>query len=448
MAGTIIEVDPRDLSVDMNVRTDARVDDNLVASVKELGILQPPMITKTDDGYQVILGQRRTLAAVQAGLTKIPAYLVDAPEAEAARIVDQLTENDQRQPLTEAERLGGYKQLALFGLKPREIAKRLHRPKAETDRYIKVLNSTTATEALATQPITLDDAEALAEFDNEPEVQAELTKAIEAGRFSTELNKARQRREARTKIQEAEANLAAANIRIINETLAWNQRLTELASPDTPTVALTPDTHAECPGSVAYIHHDYWIAGDIVYYCEDPTTHGHIRKQYGTATLTPEEIARREAAETARAKLKALSNEAKNARAEFITQKLTATKPPADHLMLFARTIAQWEIYDSNLFTGAALLGITATEPDEILDALNRATRLQLVLPAAIALSVLEDHVPFLEERSWDEGQASAVDYLQLLTDWGYKLTDYELTLLEPPTHPDQHSDDEGDDEE
>ncbi|MEX1078908.1 MAG: hypothetical protein WED09_07355 [Homoserinimonas sp.] len=54
-AGTIVQVDPATLTIALNVRTDAKVDKEFVASIKTLGILQPPMVTaNADGGYDVV----------------------------------------------------------------------------------------------------------------------------------------------------------------------------------------------------------------------------------------------------------------------------------------------------------------------------------------------------------------------------------------------------------
>lgn len=436
--GTIIQVDPRDLSVEVNVRTDARVDEHLVASIKEHGILQPPMIQRTDEEgtYQVILGQRRTLAAVQAGLTSIPAYLVDAPEAEAARIIDQLTENDQRQPLTDAERLGGYKQLTLVGIKPRDIAQKLHRPKVETDRYIKVLSSTVASEALASKPITLEDAEALAEFDNDPEAQDKLTKAIDQGKFTVILQQARQKRAAAAAVAKSTAELTAAGVRIITDALAWDKGIQNLAS---------------CPGHVARIGNDSWNAGDISYYCEDPDGNGHVRKQWAGRERTPEEIEAEEAARVEREKTLQAWKEAGDLRTAFIKDKLTSPKPPADHHIIFARSIILGTgLDDRDLKAAATLLGIESPEPDDILDSLKRSSRLAAVFPAALALAAGENSMDYLRELGYryQEGVDEATRYLQTLTDWGYTLSDVEVAALKSNDNSDEQLDEAPEDEE
>ena len=81
-APTLVELDPTTLTVDTNVRADAGLTPAFVASVKEHGVLVPVVAHRAEDGImKVLMGQRRTLAAVEAGQPTIPVHLVATPEA-------------------------------------------------------------------------------------------------------------------------------------------------------------------------------------------------------------------------------------------------------------------------------------------------------------------------------------------------------------------------------
>ena len=80
-------------------------------------------------------GQRRTLAARQAGLAAIPVYVLstagavpDAKTAAAERIAQQIVANDQRTALTDAQRAKGINQMLLAGISAAKVA-RIHRLK-------------------------------------------------------------------------------------------------------------------------------------------------------------------------------------------------------------------------------------------------------------------------------------------------------------------------------
>ncbi len=77
---------------------------DLVASVKEKGVLVPILVRKMKQGYEVIAGNRRLAAAKQAGLVEIPAYIVEMNDMEAreAQIIENLHRQDIH-PLDEGE---------------------------------------------------------------------------------------------------------------------------------------------------------------------------------------------------------------------------------------------------------------------------------------------------------------------------------------------------------
>jgi ParB family chromosome partitioning protein len=68
-----VDLDPRDLLVDVNIRTDARLDKDFVASIKDFGVLVPIIAVRTAAGdVRVRFGHRRTLAAIEADLATVP----------------------------------------------------------------------------------------------------------------------------------------------------------------------------------------------------------------------------------------------------------------------------------------------------------------------------------------------------------------------------------------
>lgn len=84
--------------------------DDLAASIKELGIIQPITVRKTGEKeYQIISGERRFRAAKQSGLTKIPAYIKTAADDQAMQMA--IVENLQREDLSAIELALGYKKL-------------------------------------------------------------------------------------------------------------------------------------------------------------------------------------------------------------------------------------------------------------------------------------------------------------------------------------------------
>jgi ParB family transcriptional regulator, chromosome partitioning protein len=100
--GTLEHLDPNTLVLETNVRDEAKVDAQFLASIKEHGVLIPIGGVRQDDGQvRVRAGQRRTLAAREEGLPTVPVYVRPVTASgEAAqlaeRVSEQIVENDQR----------------------------------------------------------------------------------------------------------------------------------------------------------------------------------------------------------------------------------------------------------------------------------------------------------------------------------------------------------------
>ena len=110
----------------------------LAASIRELGILQPLTVRKTGDSYQVVSGNRRLMAAKMAGLGEVPCLITHADGADAELIA--LTENLQREDLgyfQEAEYLQAY--LAHSGLTQAQAAKKLGRSQSAIANKLRLL---------------------------------------------------------------------------------------------------------------------------------------------------------------------------------------------------------------------------------------------------------------------------------------------------------------------
>ena len=101
--GTIEHLDPNALILETNVRPSGPLSKEFVASIRENGVLTPVLARRDHDGNVIVrAGQRRILAAREAGLASIPAYVVDADDATVERIIQQMVENDHREALTDA----------------------------------------------------------------------------------------------------------------------------------------------------------------------------------------------------------------------------------------------------------------------------------------------------------------------------------------------------------
>lgn len=112
----------------------------LVASIKSIGILQPPVVRKVaDNKYELIMGERRFRAAKLAGLTSIPVIIRQTPDNELLR--EALIENIHRSELNPLEEGAAYAQLLNdFGCTHDELALKLGRSRPLISNTIRLLN--------------------------------------------------------------------------------------------------------------------------------------------------------------------------------------------------------------------------------------------------------------------------------------------------------------------
>lgn len=110
----------------------------LAESIKEQGILQPIIVKKAGDAYELVCGERRTKAAEKCGLEKIPAIVKDI--AENKLLEWALVENIQREDLNPIEEAQAYLRLAEDrGYSHEEIAKKLGKDRSTVANTIRLL---------------------------------------------------------------------------------------------------------------------------------------------------------------------------------------------------------------------------------------------------------------------------------------------------------------------
>lgn len=120
----------------------ARFDDEsleeLASSMKEVGLLQPIVVTEGDDGYVLIAGERRWRAAKRAGLHEIPAVVREATGRPT--LVEALIENVQRQDLTPLEEAHAYQQLLEnYGMTQEQVAGRVGKSRPAISNTLRLL---------------------------------------------------------------------------------------------------------------------------------------------------------------------------------------------------------------------------------------------------------------------------------------------------------------------
>jgi ParB family chromosome partitioning protein len=112
--------------------------DELIASIKASGVIQPVIVRRQAAGYQLIAGERRWRAARQAGLERIPAIVRDATDAQSLELA--LVENLMREDLNPIEEAEAYqKLLAQFGWTQEDLAQRIGRDRSSIANALRLL---------------------------------------------------------------------------------------------------------------------------------------------------------------------------------------------------------------------------------------------------------------------------------------------------------------------
>jgi len=113
--------------------------DELAESMKQHGVLQPIILRKKDDKYELVAGERRWRAASRAGIQKIPAIVKEFSDADVMEIA--LIENLQREDLNPLEEATAYKTLIdEFGLTQDELSKRIGKSRSQIANTVRLLN--------------------------------------------------------------------------------------------------------------------------------------------------------------------------------------------------------------------------------------------------------------------------------------------------------------------
>ena len=134
---------------------------DLAASLRQTGLLQPVVVRRLGDHYQLIVGERRWRAAKLAGLERVPAVVREATDAESLELalVENLLREDLN-PIEEAEAYG--RLLAEFGWTQEELANRVGRDRSSIANCIRLLKLPEVIQAdLRSGRLTMGHARAL-----------------------------------------------------------------------------------------------------------------------------------------------------------------------------------------------------------------------------------------------------------------------------------------------
>ena len=150
----------------------------LAESVRAVGILQPLVVRRTADGYELIAGERRLRAAKMAGLESVP--IVERAASDDDLLTLALVENLQREDLNPIEKAKGFKELIeRYGLTQEAAAKRLGKDRSTIANFIRLLDLPEAVQHVVSRgTISMGHARALLGIP-QPSMQQALALRIE-----------------------------------------------------------------------------------------------------------------------------------------------------------------------------------------------------------------------------------------------------------------------------
>ena len=151
----------------------------LAESIRQHGIIQPLVLRKIGDKYEIIAGERRYKASYIAGLTKVPAVIIDLNDNESAEVA--IVENIQRKDLSPIEEAKSYKKLLDRGyLTQDQLASRMGKNQSTVSNKLRLLNlDEKVQDALLNNKISERHARSLLKLDNKEEQKEVLDEIIE-----------------------------------------------------------------------------------------------------------------------------------------------------------------------------------------------------------------------------------------------------------------------------
>jgi ParB family chromosome partitioning protein len=168
----------------VRTRFDAEPLGELAESIRRHGVLQPILVRRLPDGYELIAGERRWRAARLAGLSSVPA-VVRFDDGNDAQLVLGLIENLQRADLDPIEEAGGLKRLTEeFGLTHEEVAQKIGKHRVSVSQSLRLLNGCAAIQSsVASGVISAGHARALIALESQA-AQEHGLKVVIARRLS------------------------------------------------------------------------------------------------------------------------------------------------------------------------------------------------------------------------------------------------------------------------
>jgi ParB family transcriptional regulator, chromosome partitioning protein len=161
---------------------DSKIEE-LARSIKSNGIIQPIVVRKTPEGYEIVAGERRWRASQRAGLAKVPVVVRDIPEERM--LAAALIENIQREDLNPIEEAQGYRRLVdEHHLTQEQIAEAVGKDRSSVANYLRLLKLPTEVRSnLSAGSLSMGHARALLALSNETD-QLRIAREVVAKNLS------------------------------------------------------------------------------------------------------------------------------------------------------------------------------------------------------------------------------------------------------------------------
>lgn len=144
--------------------------EELVQSIKKFGILQPIIVRKTNDKYEIIAGERRYRSALLAGLDKVPVIIKNLEDKEAFSL--SIIENIQREDLNPIEEANAYQELVeKYNYKQQDIADIIGKSRSHIANLMRLLSlPQKVKDYLIEEKIEMGHARALINYENAEDI--------------------------------------------------------------------------------------------------------------------------------------------------------------------------------------------------------------------------------------------------------------------------------------
>jgi ParB family chromosome partitioning protein len=192
--------------------------ESLAESIRSHGIVQPLLVRRKGDGYELVAGERRWRAAKLAGIARVPVVVREVPDESLLEIA--LIENIQRENLNPIEEAQAYRKLIeTVGLTQEALASRVGRDRSYITNYLRLLKLTDDVQQLVKEArLSTGHARALLAL-NHPDLQRRIARQVVDGGLSVRVTeqlvqKATEEKPARRPPLPIDPNIKAAETKL------------------------------------------------------------------------------------------------------------------------------------------------------------------------------------------------------------------------------------------